>query len=61
MVAPKRCSRPKREEREKKEKEKSEAAPFGKRFKLAMKDIFKRETIDESEFEHISDRHWTDE
>lgn len=58
-ISPKRSFRPKREESAKKEK--PEAAPFGKRFKLAMKDIFKREPIDESQLEHISDRHWTDE
>lgn len=60
VIAPKRSSRPKREETAKKEKPDA-AAPLSRRFKLAMKDIFKREPVDESQFEHISDRHWTDE
>lgn len=44
-----------------KAKEKADVKPLGKRFKLAMKDIFKREPVDESQFERIADRHWTDE
>lgn len=59
VLPPKRSSRPTRDERAKQEK--PDAAPLGKRFKLAMKDIFKRAPIDESQLEHISDRHWTDE
>lgn len=40
---------------------KSSSVPFSKRFRSAFKDIFKREPVDESQFEHIDDRHWTDE
>lgn len=32
-----------------------------KRFKSAFRDIFKKDSIDDSQFERISDRHWTDE
>jgi hypothetical protein len=34
---------------------------IGKRFKSAFRDIFKKDPIDDSQFERISDRHWTDE
>ena len=34
---------------------------LGKRFKSAFRDMFKKDPIDESQFERISDRHWTDE
>lgn len=34
---------------------------LGKRFKSAFRDIFKKDPIDESQFERISDRHWADE
>lgn len=34
---------------------------LGKRFKSAFRDMFKKDTVDDSQFEHISDRHWTDE
>jgi len=40
---------------------KSESAGFGKRFKSAFKDIFRRNSIDESEFETIEERHWTED
>lgn len=40
---------------------KSDSTNFGKRFKVAFKDMFKRNPIDESQFERIEDRHWTDE
>ncbi|KAF2770699.1 hypothetical protein EJ03DRAFT_350278 [Teratosphaeria nubilosa] len=34
---------------------------LSRRFKTAFKDMFKREPIDEAEFERIGDRHWADE
>jgi len=34
---------------------------LGKRFKSAFRDIFKKDPVDDSQFERISDRHWTDE
>ncbi|RMY49374.1 hypothetical protein D0865_07523 [Hortaea werneckii] len=40
---------------------KSDSANFGKRFKSAFKGIFTRSPIDESKFERIEDRHWTEE
>lgn len=40
---------------------KEDQAGLGKRFKSAFRDIFKKDPIDESQFERISDRHWTDE
>lgn len=40
---------------------KSESAGFGKRVKSAFKDIFSRNPIDESQFETIEERHWTEE
>jgi hypothetical protein len=40
---------------------KEDQAGIGKRFKSAFRDIFKKDPIDESQFERISDRHWTDE
>lgn len=39
----------------------SEQRPLSKRFTSAFRDIFKNEPLDESGFEHISDRHWSDE
>jgi hypothetical protein len=39
----------------------AERLKFGKWFKSALKDMFKRDPVDESKFERISDRHWTDE
>lgn len=59
IVAHKPSSRSKREQAAKKDKPDSKS--LGKRLRLAMKDILKRDPIDESQFEHISDRHWTDE
>jgi hypothetical protein len=43
------------------ESSKEDQAGLGKRFKSAFRDIFKKNPIDESQFERISDRHWTDE
>jgi hypothetical protein len=40
---------------------KAESVSFGSRFKAAFKDMFKRNPIDETQFERIEDRHWTDE
>ncbi|KAK5123735.1 hypothetical protein LTR85_002371 [Meristemomyces frigidus] len=34
---------------------------FSRRVKAAFKDIFKRDPVEEDEFERIGDRHWTDE
>jgi len=34
---------------------------LGKRFKTAFRDIFKKDPVDDSQFERISDRHWTDD
>ena len=39
----------------------NEHRPISKRFTSVFRDIFKKEPIDESGFERISDRHWTDE
>ena len=35
--------------------------PFGRRWKLVFKDMFTRDPVDDSQFETIEDRHWTDE
>ncbi|KAK3074979.1 hypothetical protein LTR53_002149 [Teratosphaeriaceae sp. CCFEE 6253] len=42
---------------------KKDRAPmgFGKRCKSTFKGMFKRDAIDESQYEHLSDRHWTEE
>lgn len=39
----------------------SDQTGIGKRLKSAFRDIFKKDPIDDSQFERISDRHWTDE
>jgi hypothetical protein len=39
----------------------NEHRPMSKRFTAVFRDIFKKEPIDESGLERISDRHWTDE
>jgi len=39
----------------------SEQRPMSKRFTSAFRDIFKKEPLDESGFERISDRHWSEE
>jgi hypothetical protein len=38
-----------------------EHRPIGKRLTNAFRGMFKKEPVDESGFEQISDRHWTDE
>ncbi|KAK4937172.1 hypothetical protein LTR66_002558 [Elasticomyces elasticus] len=38
-----------------------EIAPLASRMKTAFKDVFKRDPIDESRFERIESRHWTDD
>jgi hypothetical protein len=40
---------------------KQDQVGLGKRFKSAFRDIFKKDPVDDSQFERISDRHWTDE
>ncbi|KAM0695589.1 hypothetical protein Q7P36_004070 [Cladosporium allicinum] len=50
-----------RENRSSHPQSKEDQAGLGKRFKSAFRDIFKKDPIDESQFERISDRHWTDE
>jgi hypothetical protein len=39
----------------------SEHRPISKRLTNAFRGMFKKEPVDESGFEHISDRHWTEE
>lgn len=39
----------------------SEQRPISKRLTSAFRDIFKKEPLDESGFERISDRHWSEE
>ncbi|KAF2214156.1 hypothetical protein CERZMDRAFT_96180 [Cercospora zeae-maydis SCOH1-5] len=39
----------------------TDSKPFGQRFKSGFKNMFKREPIDESQFERIDDKHWTEE
>jgi len=40
---------------------KDDSKPFGMRFKSAFKDIFKKDPVDESQFERITDKHWTED
>lgn len=40
---------------------KQDQTGLGKRFKSAFRDMFKKDPVDESQLERISDRHWTDE
>jgi hypothetical protein len=57
-------SRPKpgaREHRSDRQQSKHDQAGLGKRFKSAFRDIFKKDPVDDSQFERISDRHWTDD
>lgn len=39
----------------------SEHKPMSKRLTSAFRGMFKRDPVDESGYEHISDRHWTEE
>jgi hypothetical protein len=50
-----------REDRTDHQQTKQDQAGLGKRFKSAFRDIFKKDPVDDSQFERISDRHWTDE
>lgn len=50
-----------REDRTESPQAKPDQAGLGKRFKSAFRDIFKKDPVDDSQFERISDRHWTDE
>lgn len=50
-----------RENRAARQQTKQEQGGIGHRFKSAFRDIFKKDPVDESQFERISDRHWTDE
>ncbi|KAK4502844.1 hypothetical protein PRZ48_006270 [Zasmidium cellare] len=42
-------------------KQQQEHMPIGQRFKSVMRDIFRRDPVDETNFERIEDRHWADE
>lgn len=33
---------------------------WSKRLKVAVQDFFRKDTVDESQFERIEDRHWTE-
>jgi hypothetical protein len=50
-----------REHRSERQPVKQDQNGLGKRFKSAFRDIFKKDPVDDSQFERISDRHWTDE
>lgn len=50
-----------RERRSAQSEDKENQSGLGKRFKSAFRDIFKKDPVDESQFERIADRHWTDE
>ena len=50
-----------REDRNDQLQAKQDQAGLGKRFKSAFRDIFKKDPVDDSQFERISDRHWTDD
>jgi hypothetical protein len=38
-----------------------ESVPIGHRFTSAVKDLFRREPVDDSHFERIGDRHWSED
>jgi hypothetical protein len=38
-----------------------ESVPIGHRFTSAVKDLFRREPVDDRRFEHIGDRHWSED
>lgn len=40
---------------------KPDAKPLGKRFRSAFKEMFRKDPVDESQFEKITAQHWTDE
>ena len=50
-----------REHRPDRHETKQDQAGLGKRFKSAFRDIFKKDPVDDSQFERISDRHWTED
>lgn len=50
-----------REQRSDCHQAKQDQAGLGKRFKSAFRDIFKKDPVDDSQFERISDRHWTED
>lgn len=41
--------------------EEQEHVPIAKRFKIVLRDIFKRTPVDETNFERIEGRHWADD
>lgn len=54
-------SRPKAQDQPSSPRSENEHRPMSKRFTAVFRDIFRKEPIDESGLERISDRHWTDE
>jgi hypothetical protein len=54
-------SRPKPQDQPSSPRSENEHRPMSKRFTAVFRDIFRKEPIDESGLERISDRHWTDE
>jgi hypothetical protein len=54
-------SRPKARDQPSSPRSENEHRPMSKRFTAVFRDIFRKEPIDESGLERISDRHWTDE
>lgn len=52
---------PERHDRASTTRSQSEQRPISKRLTCAFRDIFKKDPVDESGFEHISDRHWAEE
>lgn len=42
-------------------KDLKESVPIGHRFTSAVKDLFRREPVDDSHFERIGDRHWSED
>lgn len=41
-------------------KRREDVVPLGRRLRTAMKDLFRKDPVDESQFERIDDRHWTE-
>lgn len=52
---------PNKRQHKKGSKGSKESVPIGHRFTSAVKDLFRREPIDESNFESIGDRHWAED
>lgn len=42
-------------------KDPKQSTPLGHRFKSAVKDLFRKETVDDREFEQIGERHWSED